>query len=244
MKYKVGDKVKLKDNLEVGKKYGMLTLWDKMSQFKGRTGTILNYSGEDYIIKEFGYLVFSDEMLEPVAENNANLDENTDEVSTSSVESKQFTKEDLEFGDILTLRNGDILIYTGIATMRNSEDMEFPLCEYDDTNFEYNHNDDLDIMKVERYREVSWSPEVEGLLKLEILYERREKILTKEEKEWLKNLIRGFKNFKYIKADHFNKWININTGKILYTINYADDLNYNFKNMADKKEYTLEELGL
>ena len=114
MKYKIGDKVRVRDDLEKDIFYGEHRFEEEQEEFKGKSAIINNVNkASNYYDLDIDYEEFywTDEMLEPVAENNANSDENTDEVSTNSVESKQFTKEDFKFGDIVTVRNGYKYIY-------------------------------------------------------------------------------------------------------------------------------------
>ena len=52
MKYKVGDKVKIREDLKVGKIYGLYDFAKKMKQYKGKTATIvilLIYMGKNTI---------------------------------------------------------------------------------------------------------------------------------------------------------------------------------------------------
>ena len=68
MKYKVGDKVRVREDLEVGKLYGIAIFVDGMNPFKGSIVTINDIVGEKYEIKE-DYLQYwwTEEMFLPVA---------------------------------------------------------------------------------------------------------------------------------------------------------------------------------
>lgn len=100
MKYKVGDKVRVRKDLEVSKWYGELTALNTHMEHIGKVITITRISdGENYDVKE-SIMTFSEEMLEPYT----------------------FTKSDLMTGDVvenaigirkivlLNTKEGDILI--------------------------------------------------------------------------------------------------------------------------------------
>lgn len=68
MKYKVGDKVKIREDLVIGKKYGELTFWKSMEYIVGKTYTInCVSSGGNYYLGGC-YLFVSEEMIEGYAE--------------------------------------------------------------------------------------------------------------------------------------------------------------------------------
>lgn len=71
MKYKVGDKVKVRSDLKCEEYYGGITFNFEMNKFKGMEITIarVNYGGY-YEVLETPY-IFTDEMLEPVEEMSA-----------------------------------------------------------------------------------------------------------------------------------------------------------------------------
>ena len=66
MKYKIGDKVRVKDNLEVGKMYFMSNMAEfdsverEMLKFKGKEVTISSYTdSKKYCIKDtFKFIIF------------------------------------------------------------------------------------------------------------------------------------------------------------------------------------------
>ena len=70
MKYKVGDKVKVRKDLVENKSYGINTFVDTMAKFKGKVVTISEITSEtegEYHIEEDGESYFwTAEMLEPV----------------------------------------------------------------------------------------------------------------------------------------------------------------------------------
>lgn len=67
MKYKVGDKVKVRSDLRVGKSYGEHTFVHDMFKFMGKIVTIESVWEQGYRIEEDAYW-WTDEMLEPVEE--------------------------------------------------------------------------------------------------------------------------------------------------------------------------------
>lgn len=68
MKYKVGDKVRVRKDLENGIKYGVTGVTEEMTKLKGRIVTIKEVNEYTYRIKEMTY-VWTDEMFEPVITN-------------------------------------------------------------------------------------------------------------------------------------------------------------------------------
>lgn len=71
MKYKVGDKVRVRKDLVVYKKYGSDTFVSDMISFKGKQVTIKKVNDEKYQIEEDDSMWnWTDEMLEPVEEFN------------------------------------------------------------------------------------------------------------------------------------------------------------------------------
>ena len=63
-KFKVGDKVKLKEDLEVGKKYGGMIFLDGMKYLKGKEVTIEGITSQGNYVFEESYFYYSKEMLE------------------------------------------------------------------------------------------------------------------------------------------------------------------------------------
>ena len=69
MKYKVGDKVKVKEDLELDKKYGAEDFVEEMEEYKGKIVTIDTVNRDDYYIEEdYKTYAWTDEMLEDVEE--------------------------------------------------------------------------------------------------------------------------------------------------------------------------------
>ena len=86
-KFKVGDKVKLRDNLEVGRDYGGITFLRDMKDLQGKELTIDRISRQgNYILKE-GRYYYSEEMLEKVND--------TDDLLEFALDKLNMTKEEL-----------------------------------------------------------------------------------------------------------------------------------------------------
>ena len=126
MNFKVGDKVRVRKDLIVGKRYGEdnLSFVDDMEKYKGKQFEIIKTSGCDYKLDNSNYY-FNDGMLEPV-----------------------FTKQDLKVGDRITLRNGVSGIWDGymIGALTYDEINE-------DLTNDGALGSRLDIVKVERQKE-------------------------------------------------------------------------------------------
>ena len=86
-KFKVGDKVKLRDGLEVGRDYGGITFLRDMKDLQGKQLTIDRISRQgNYILKE-GRYYYSEEMLEKVND--------TDDLLEFALGKLNMTKEEL-----------------------------------------------------------------------------------------------------------------------------------------------------
>lgn len=72
MKYKVGDKVKVRSDLELYKVYGTDSFTSRMEEMKGKTVTIAHVSEDKYSIKEFGY-GWTDEMFEGLVKEDKTM---------------------------------------------------------------------------------------------------------------------------------------------------------------------------
>lgn len=137
-KFKVGQKVRVKTDIEVGSHSSNNTDFvEQMSKFKGKVVTIAeihSFDGKDYDIEEDNdNYSWAEDWLEPVYDVK--------------------TKDDLKDGDVVTLRNRDRLIYCD----GQFKDLTYPnhngICDTYDIEDDLtgctndNHND---IMKVER----------------------------------------------------------------------------------------------
>lgn len=69
-KYKIGDKVKVREDLICGVDYGIETFVDEMEKYKGKITQIKKvFSDGEYWLKDCNGWWFADEMLEPVLDN-------------------------------------------------------------------------------------------------------------------------------------------------------------------------------
>ena len=69
MKYKVGDKVKVREDLEIGKSYDKKVFVDDMEKYKGQIVTIKVVGDDNYRIEEDNQdWWWTDEMLEDIEE--------------------------------------------------------------------------------------------------------------------------------------------------------------------------------
>lgn len=140
----------------------------------------------------------------------------------------KFTKQDLKHGDKCTLKNGQVVFVDKSSTYgfdSIDEQLRF-------------FNDNASIVKVERP------------VKYETVFERKEEILDKTEKEYLANVIRPFRH----KIKTIEKTTKIGDSslcylKILLENNDMANLpnfkkNSMYKGMELNKKYTLKELGL
>ena len=134
MKYKVGDKVKLRDDLEVGERYGNCSFSDFMTHLKGKTVTIRKVSCGRYQLNE-SFHVVSEEMIEYVT-------------------NKITTKDELKKGDIITLENGNKLVIGCDVFFLDIYNDNNDGGKYEDKCFNYDftckYRAGYDIVKVER----------------------------------------------------------------------------------------------
>ena len=78
MKYKVGDKVRVREDLEVGKDYGNHDVVEDMEKYKGKEFIINEVRRSYYRLKNENWYCWTDEMLELVEEgekNNMNIEQ-------------------------------------------------------------------------------------------------------------------------------------------------------------------------
>ena len=86
-KFKVGDKVRLRDNLEVGRDYGEITFLRDMKDLQGKELTIEEIRQNKYIFDKCDYFC-SEEMLEKVIDD-------TDDLLEFALSKLNMTKEEL-----------------------------------------------------------------------------------------------------------------------------------------------------
>lgn len=72
MKYKIGDKVRVREDLKVGKFYNEWFFNEEMAELKGKVVEIEDVDSDFYYIKEDGYY-WSDEMFSGLADEPRNL---------------------------------------------------------------------------------------------------------------------------------------------------------------------------
>ena len=89
-KFKVGDKVRLRDDLKVGEEYGEVSFSSSMNKLKGKELTIEGMSLKGNYEIEESYFFLSDEMLEKVD------DVNTDNLLEFALDKFGISKEELE----------------------------------------------------------------------------------------------------------------------------------------------------
>lgn len=154
-----------------------------------------------------------------------------------------FTKSDLKDGDIVIQRNGDKKRY---CTNREGfvgidGDSYLAYSNYKENLLDKDGDEIYDIVKVER-------------LTYETVFERKEEILDNTEKNYLRSVIRPFRDrVKTIEKDIIDDMDDMDNGEYI-SINFEDFLDSfslptfkkgtMYKGMKLNKEYTLKELGL
>ena len=257
MKYKVGDKVKVRDDLETFRMYGKYEFEEEMEIHKGKEATIIGVYKDNYDLNiDNDGFYWTDEMLKPIAKSIAESDENTDKVSTNSVESiDNFSFKDLKFGDIVTVRNGYKYIYIPQKNkLFNSNGTGF-ICLNDINDLlECMGNSSLDIIKVQRIDSTfigecfNLEDDKTKIRAIETIYERKEEILDEEEKEYLSAVVKPFRDkVEYVKKHAYiarnEEYIMISVEND--TINFPNfEENTMYKGMELNKTYKLEELGI
>jgi len=173
------------------------------------------------------------------------------------------TKNDLKFGDIVITRNGKkwIVIKDDLRN-ENDEFLNFNAIDEDlkNTGAISSH---WDIMKVQRYKKCYPKAKVEfansdvkeemELLgdspytyTLETIYERKDEILNEKEKEYLRAVIRPFRNrvesfYKNCFFDEEQIWISMDNWVIKLPFFKKNTM---YKGMEIDKEYSLEDLNI
>lgn len=156
------------------------------------------------------------------------------------VAKEKFTKSDLKDGDIVTLRNGAKYTKCGRSLQNPFSFIGFlGLNLFDAKNLKFSASKDreMDIIKVER------------ISHYETVFEREVEILDEAEKEYLKAVIKPFRNkIKYIqKAKIFmdnEAYIEIATKDDDTACLPSFDQDKMYRGMEVDKKYSLEELGL
>ena len=153
------------------------------------------------------------------------LDEVFSEDEIELVRKERFTKADLKDGDKCTLKNGQVIFVDKTSNYGFSNINE---------QLKY-FNDDVSIVKVERP------------VKYETVFERKEEILDEEEKKYLADVIRPFKD----KIESICKLMGFGKEFISIHLKNGESINFPYfkkgtmyKEMQTGKRYTLEKLGL
>lgn len=151
---------------------------------------------------------------------------------------EHFTKSDLKNGDIVTYRSGDKRTVVAGNLINSSGYISKKLNQYTNELKDTVAGKNLDIIKVERPT------------KYETVFESKEEILDKTEKEYLANVIRPFRH----EIKTIEKTTQIGDSSLCYLnillknndmANLPDfKKNSMYEGMEVNKEYTLKELGL
>lgn len=156
------------------------------------------------------------------------------------------TINNLKSGDICLKRDGTIVYINKLSKIR---------MKYND-DLTHKTDNRYDVVKVQRYVPKSFITRSNNNLDcfiLETIYERKEEILDDKEKEYLRGVVKPFRNkIRYIKKyeSGFRGWLNRITicfkdGDFSGDIDLPPFLpNAMYKGMEIDKEYSLDELGL
>lgn len=218
MKYKVGNRIKIKDDFSCDKNYEVETN-KKMEKYAGRIMTVRKINNNLYKMQEdckenIDGWYWSEDMIEGLA---------------------TFTKSDLKDGDIVTYRNGD----------KRMKQVDRVVKEYDYIDLD-SYNEDLtlsdkqkeyDIVKVERPTQYETVYE----RKEEILDETEKRYLRSVIKPF-RDRVQNITKWKLTQIDTYFIEIRLKNGETLSFPKFTSKTKY--KGMEKDEEYTLEELGL
>lgn len=221
MKFKVGDKVRIKEDLKKGV-YNSISTTEKMMQYKGKIAKIKSIShlrfSEGYKLDIDDMMwAWSDDMLEPFE--------------------TRFKKSDLKNGDIVTCRDARKRTIISKSLMDEGGHPIANLEMYDNELKAVLFVPELDIVKVERP------------VKYETVFERKEEILDETEKRYLTNVIRPFRHEtefieKRTKIDDSSScYLKIVLNNDIISLPYFK-IDSMYKGMELDKKYSLKELGL
>ena len=217
MKFKVGDQVKIREDLSLGKYYSV-HLSRSMLSNKGKEAKITYISPDAdtcHLDIDSGNWWWSEDMLEP---------------HTSKI-----AKKDLRDGDYCVFKNGDKAIK--IDNYVGTHNAVVPLREYNN-KLEHNHDSNYDIVRIDRpveyktiYKndEILDSTEKKYLAAVITPFRNKVEYITKVDAD----IGRQHISIKYNNGLDF-EWINLPDFKLATM----------YVGMKSNKEYTLEELGL
>lgn len=217
MKFKVGDKVKIKENLAC-KKYGAMYFTSLMKRYKNKEAkiTYISPDGDFYHLDiDSGSWGWSEDMLEPYM--------------------AEIRKSDLKDGDYCIFKNKERAIKFGGYVIMNRGTMS--LREYS-KKLEHNYDSNYDIVRIDRpveyktiYKndEILDSTEKKYLAAVITPFRNKVEYITKVDTD----IGRQHISIKYNDGLDF-EWINLPDFKLATM----------YVGMESNKEYTLEELGL
>lgn len=126
--FKVGDKVKLRDDLVVGERYGSLELFAEMKKIQGKTCKIRSITSEtNYYIKE-SIFCYSAEMLELV------------DATESTTESEETTMETFRIKNVNIIKDKVVIVEF------SNGDIQKAVCDSKDT-FDFERGLEVCVMK-------------------------------------------------------------------------------------------------
>ena len=217
MKFKVGDQVKIREDLSLGKYYSV-HLSRSMVSNKGKEAKITYISPDDdtcHLDIDSGNWWWSEDMLEPYM--------------------AEIRKSDLKDGDYCIFKNGDKAIKIGnYVGMHNAV---VPLREYNN-KLEHNHDSNYDIVRIDR------PTEYKTIYKNDEILDSTEKKYLAAVIAPFRDKV---KNIAKIDKDNGKQYICICHNGNLYTENIALPYFKSgtmYVGMQPNKEYTLKELGL
>ncbi len=146
-KFKVGDKVVVRDDLKYGKSYGGASFARGMTKFKGEVDTISEETASGgYNLSQDPRWCFTDEMLMPY----------------------HFSKDDLQNGMVVEYRDSRRRLKLGGSLIGSGGNRENQICDYNTDLCDNGNCTGLDIMRVYKVKE-SADEGLSELLKLESL---------------------------------------------------------------------------
>lgn len=235
MKFKVGDKVKIRKDLKAGQEYGNLVM-------------LYGYMFDETVGKEL--------TIRQITENGNYRFYETDYVLSKEMIDKkmqqEFTKENLQNGDILETNGEGFYIY-----LKNDSEINLisknggwmPLSKYSDKLI-LDSDNSFTIKRVYRFNHmvdlINYIKDLESIALSRLIWERKE-ILDITEKNYLSNVISPFKDrVKSIvkRSLSTREFISIEVGgcEIIDFPYFEEGTMY--RKMKCNRHYSLEELGL